>query len=259
MAVLSETFDQTGGPSGKVVHRSNALISDSKTPNDPAEFRAGTPPGVSEALRKDAGDRLSADGANRTERVLLVWKEDLQGRGYLELYGQTAHRDGDMNEDQLLARFSHTNPFVRGLSAGGAAPSGSNEFRHPDGIVWLVVQDDGNLVIYQNREQWNYGTGRPIWSSGSQMDPAQTVLKPRPTPPPAPPSEPHEPSQPEGVRVVYKGFDEVVRPGDFARLEQIFGIKAGQSDIDAYHAGRSTWEAEVQRFFNRVSDDNVST
>lgn len=258
MGVISETFDSTGGPSGKVVHRSNALISDSKTPNDPPEFRGGALPGNSEGLRKDSADRLSADGANRTEKVLQIWKEDAQGRGYVELFGQTANRDGDMGEGQLLARFSHTGSFVRGL---GSAPvgGGSNEFRHPNGIVWFVIQDDGNLVCYQNRVQWDYHTGRPIWWSGSQVDLAQTEMRPRPTPEPSQPapSQPSEPAE-QGLTFRYKGITYTVDAGDFALMEEIFKVRLDASDEDAYHGGRLSWEGVLAKFRAKVDRDDES-
>lgn len=263
MGVISETFDPTGGPAGKVVHRSNALIVDSKTPGDPAELRLGALPDASEALGKWSGDRLSADGTNREECVLLILKQDAQGRGYAELYGQADGHGGDMSERDLLARFSHTHPFYRGIGGGVSPSDRPNEFRHPNGIVWFVIQDDGNLVVYQNRVQWDYATGRPIWWSGSQVDPAQTEMRPRPdqtTPSQPAPSQPTEPSHEDGLRFNYKGIDYHVLPGAqfIAELEDIFDVDLDASDAQAYHDGRMSGEQVLQKFRNKVADDDLS-
>lgn len=268
MAVLSETFSDNGGPAGKVVHRSNVLTSDSKTPGDPAEFRAGALPDPSGGLRKDSADRLSADGSTRTERVAFIWKEDAQGRGYLELYGDAVGRGGDMSERDLLARFSHTHPFIRGISHQLPTTNSQhfpNEFHHPNGVVWFVVQEDGNVVVYQNKVQHIPDTGHPIYWTGSQITPGYTEPRERPTPP-TPPSPPpvDEPDEVQGVRVIYKTFNEIVRAGDFDRLGVIFAHSGGQravldaSDVQAYHAGRISWEGIVQKFFTKFADDDVS-
>lgn len=46
----------------------------------------------------------------------------------------------------------------------------AHELRHPDGVFWLVIQDDGNIVAYRNRVAFDYGTGVPYWNSGT-VDP----------------------------------------------------------------------------------------
>jgi hypothetical protein len=42
--------------------------------------------------------------------------------------------------------------------------------KHPNGIVWLTIQGDGNFVAYKNRVPFDYTTGVPYWSSGTVVN-----------------------------------------------------------------------------------------
>lgn|SRR3990167_672189 len=73
--------------------------------------------------------------------------------------------DGAMKK---VARLRHDSvEFFVPVLSGPINPSvPPNELRHPDGIHWLVIQGDGNFVVYKNSTPFNYNTGVPLWASG---------------------------------------------------------------------------------------------
>lgn len=254
MAVLNETF---GDIAGKAVHVGNELLIDSKTPGDPPAIRLGAldGPNGEEALGKISFDRLR--NGRRLERVVLIAKETRGGAGYVEVYGQRAGQEGDMGPDHLIGVLTHGGAVLPVPSA-----QSTHEIKHPDGIVWWAFQGDGNFVCYQNRIQYDYTTGFPLWAANlfpgyQSVDPSLTEPRERPVSadPVVPPITQPEPA---GYWFQWKGEDHFTEFGDFAGLDRVFGWTIDQSDKQAYGDGKIDWSQVVIRYKAKGEDDNVS-
>ena len=128
------------------------------------------------------------------------------------------------------------------------------------------------MVCYQNRIQWDYQTGEPLWAADQFpnfrfMDPARTEMRPRPTlepppvvpvphaPPPVPdpapdPSNPHVPG---GVTFVWNDLVYFAAEGDFNALERIFRpMLVDPGHRERYRKGDQSWQWVVDRTLDRA-------
>ena len=159
-------------PGGRIEFGVNEM-SVISTVDDPAKVRiGGTRSSVFGCI---SGDFVRPSGVQE-EKILIQMKEDDnhpgQKGGMVEIHLQRPGTNDDENLVRVLTLTTEYAQFhvpVRGLEPlNPSAPP--NELRAPNGINWLAIQNDGNLVLYRNQVPFDYGTGVPYWASGTVQE-----------------------------------------------------------------------------------------
>lgn len=160
---------------GILVLRGNETILRDKTSGDPVATRWRS---ANETIGKHCIDVevVNPVTGERIWRELGYWsgKRDERGRTdpahaeavEWEFWSHIPGRGWDDKDYERVFGIRHDGPvFYKGSSTG------SHEFRHPNGVIWGVMQGDGNLVLYKNRVPFDYATGDSYWSSGTVVNP----------------------------------------------------------------------------------------
>ena len=122
-----------------------------------------------DTVATDAEGRVTS----RDEHVLMQGKRTEGGGGELYIGLKRpggGSQDADMidaitisNEQGIVSKLPIHAPNLQ----GGVAAAPTNALYSRNGKFWLVIQDDGNYVLYRNRVPYDYNTGVPYWSSGT--------------------------------------------------------------------------------------------
>jgi hypothetical protein len=82
--------------------------------------------------------------------------------------------DGGGSEDKnmkvVVEAMAHAFDVRVPGNVGAATPQGNGDpgaLKSRNGKYWLVIQDDGNYVLYKNKVPYDYNTGVAYWSSGT--------------------------------------------------------------------------------------------
>jgi hypothetical protein len=151
------------------------------TVDDPPKFRLGKK--ISDLWGRALGclsfNNVRADGSE-DELVLIqgketetFWNGEKNGGG--ELWVGFKEPNGGSDDSSMLtglvANWSgwhfHQPIYAPNLGPGAVAPEFNFNMKHPNGIIWMTMQGDGNLVLYKNKVAFDYNTGVPYWSTGT--------------------------------------------------------------------------------------------
>lgn len=249
--------DNRANLSDPVAYRGSKLFSDAGPGNTAIVFIGA------DLRRSDNVRECVGQITGRIDDRFDVGHQGTAAAGSWEVFCRAPNAGSVDNAMRKVLTLTHDSAtFHVPVNASPSAPvvAGGNEFHHPLGVVWFVIQEDGNFVIYQNKVQYVPDTNHPIYWTGSQITPGYTEMRPNHVPPPpVPPSTPNPtPEVDTSVHFNYLGTNYDVHAGDFDAMTHIFKVLLDASDITAYHNGNLSWEGVLAKYLRKVDGDNVS-
>ena len=154
---MSETIHTLPG-AVLLAHRNEVSLDEKVGENDAVKFRLGGRLTGSGYLGAISGDYLDPNGVRR-EKAFLAFKVDPDP--CVEIWCQ---RSADTHEDADMIRVARFSVAGNELGGGGGSTSPGSSLHSPNGRYHAVLQDDGNLVVYDSspgfwQALWSWFTG----------------------------------------------------------------------------------------------------
>jgi hypothetical protein len=148
------------------------------TVDDPPKHRLGV---TKDALGTSGGRGLGClsfnvvSGPSEDEHVLVQGKRTDDGGGefYIGLKEPNSPSKDEAMKDVLIVTNERGFEFKLPISAPNLGADGGDYqhvMKHPNGIIWLSIQGDGNFVAYKNRVKHDYSTGEAYWASNTVVN-----------------------------------------------------------------------------------------